>query len=450
MRFVNINVASFDAAKHSGAAAGRPTRARRSRRCARRWPTTASTRLERARGRRGARLAARSRGSCAAGHGPRPHQAAVIGAINEPPARPAWSSARPARPGDLHKLWRARDPDGRLPRRVRLLVHGLRDPRRHGRQARRARARRLRPGRRRLLPDDAGRARHRGRRGHRAHRRPRRQPRLRVDRRALALARLGRLRHALPLRAPTAALPLDARRSGPAAPLAASTSPPTPRASARACCARRPSTSCAPRSPRRRRTAGRWSSTSRSTATRACRATRAGGTCRSPRSPTTTPSAPRARSTSARGAAARVPGAMSDLLVRRAQRRPTTARSRRSRRSAGWDYVGFEVLALEPARRAARDRAREVCVVVVAGRVRRASEHGEWGLGGRVGRRSPGRPRPSTSRPARASRSTRARARSRSAGRRADGGAPRAARAGRRVEAETRGHGASSARSIRS
>ena len=36
-------------------------------------------------------------------------------------------------PGDLHKLWRTRDPQG-LPRRVRLLLHGLRGRRRHRRQ----------------------------------------------------------------------------------------------------------------------------------------------------------------------------------------------------------------------------------------------------------------------------------------------------------------------------
>ena len=41
-------------------------------------------------------------------------------------------------PGDLHKLWRARSPRP-VPRRVRLLLHGLRDPRRHRRAAGRAR-----------------------------------------------------------------------------------------------------------------------------------------------------------------------------------------------------------------------------------------------------------------------------------------------------------------------
>ena len=44
VRFVNINVAAFDAAKHSGAARSSPTRGWRSMRCARRWPASAPTR----------------------------------------------------------------------------------------------------------------------------------------------------------------------------------------------------------------------------------------------------------------------------------------------------------------------------------------------------------------------------------------------------------------------
>ena len=40
-------------------------------------------------------------------------------------------------PGDLHKLWRTRDPQG-LPRRIRLLLHGIRGGRRHRRQDGRA------------------------------------------------------------------------------------------------------------------------------------------------------------------------------------------------------------------------------------------------------------------------------------------------------------------------
>ncbi len=53
--------------------------------------------------------------------------------------------------------------------------------------------------------------------------------------------------------------------------------------------------------------------------------------------------------------------------------------------SAGWEYVGFEVLALAGGVTAERSCGeRELCVVVVGGTVDVASEHGEWtGLGGR-------------------------------------------------------------------
>jgi 5-deoxy-glucuronate isomerase len=53
--------------------------------------------------------------------------------------------------------------------------------------------------------------------------------------------------------------------------------------------------------------------------------------------------------------------------------------------SAGWEYVGFEVLALTAGVAAVRDTGeREVCVVVVAGTISVSSRHGDWdGLGGR-------------------------------------------------------------------
>ena len=57
-----------------------------------------------------------------------------------------------------------------LPRRVRLLVHGLRDRRRAGREDGRAGPRGVRAGRRRLLPDDGPGARDRDRRGLQARR----------------------------------------------------------------------------------------------------------------------------------------------------------------------------------------------------------------------------------------------------------------------------------------
>jgi 5-deoxy-glucuronate isomerase len=54
--------------------------------------------------------------------------------------------------------------------------------------------------------------------------------------------------------------------------------------------------------------------------------------------------------------------------------------------SAGWNHVGFEVLALAGGGTAERVcGSRELCVVVIAGIVHIASEHGEWfDLGGRA------------------------------------------------------------------
>jgi 5-deoxy-glucuronate isomerase len=53
--------------------------------------------------------------------------------------------------------------------------------------------------------------------------------------------------------------------------------------------------------------------------------------------------------------------------------------------SAGWSYVGFEVVRLRDGERLARETGeRELCLVVVEGRCDVRSEHGEWrGLGGR-------------------------------------------------------------------
>jgi 5-deoxy-glucuronate isomerase len=53
--------------------------------------------------------------------------------------------------------------------------------------------------------------------------------------------------------------------------------------------------------------------------------------------------------------------------------------------SAGWTYVGFEVLTLAPGVVAKRDtREREVCIVIVSGTATVNSEHGEFSdLGGR-------------------------------------------------------------------
>jgi 5-deoxy-glucuronate isomerase len=54
--------------------------------------------------------------------------------------------------------------------------------------------------------------------------------------------------------------------------------------------------------------------------------------------------------------------------------------------SAGWDYVGFEPLLLQPGAAAERDTGeRECCIVAIGGRIHVRSEHGDWrDLGGRL------------------------------------------------------------------
>jgi 5-deoxy-glucuronate isomerase len=77
---------------------------------------------------------------------------------------------------------------------------------------------------------------------------------------------------------------------------------------------------------------------------------------------------------------------MSELLVHPRATRAGGAILEVTPASAGWSYVGFEVLALEPgfvAPRATGDR--ELCVVVVHGTAHVGSEHGQWrDLGGRA------------------------------------------------------------------
>jgi 3D-(3,5/4)-trihydroxycyclohexane-1,2-dione acylhydrolase (decyclizing) len=113
VRFVNLNVAAFDAAKHSGLALTCDARAgldalrvalaghrvdadweRRAREEAAAWWDEVE-RLE------------------TAGHEPLPSQAEVIGAVNAAAGpRDVVVCAAGSMPGDLHKLWRARDPKG--------------------------------------------------------------------------------------------------------------------------------------------------------------------------------------------------------------------------------------------------------------------------------------------------------------------------------------------------
>jgi 3D-(3,5/4)-trihydroxycyclohexane-1,2-dione acylhydrolase (decyclizing) len=113
VRFVNMNVSEFDAAKHSG------------------LPLTCDARLgleglsEQLAGHRvsedweqrareeAAEWAEEVKRLVNAGHGPLPSQAEVIGAINDAAGETGVVvCAAGSAPGDLHKLWRARDPKG--------------------------------------------------------------------------------------------------------------------------------------------------------------------------------------------------------------------------------------------------------------------------------------------------------------------------------------------------
>ena len=104
-------------------------RARRAARRARRPPRRRG--VDRARGaRRPRRGPRRSRALVRAGHGPLPSQAEVIGAVNDAAGRARRGRLRgrldARRPAQA--VARARPRRQGLPRRVRLLVHGLRDP----------------------------------------------------------------------------------------------------------------------------------------------------------------------------------------------------------------------------------------------------------------------------------------------------------------------------------
>jgi len=77
---------------------------------------------------------------------------------------------------------------------------------------------------------------------------------------------------------------------------------------------------------------------------------------------------------------------MTDLLVRpREQPAANGTLLAITPESAGWGYVGFEILALEPGRVPRRSTdERELCVVVVEGVCIVRSRHGEWEIGGRA------------------------------------------------------------------
>jgi 3D-(3,5/4)-trihydroxycyclohexane-1,2-dione acylhydrolase (decyclizing) len=114
VRFVNVNVAAFDAAKHGGVAVEADARvaldalreALAGHRADDAWAERAAAEAK-AWDEEVARL-------YSAGHGPLPSQAEVIGAVNDAAGeRDVVVCAAGSMPGDLHKLWRATDPDGK-------------------------------------------------------------------------------------------------------------------------------------------------------------------------------------------------------------------------------------------------------------------------------------------------------------------------------------------------
>jgi 3D-(3,5/4)-trihydroxycyclohexane-1,2-dione acylhydrolase (decyclizing) len=113
VRFVNINVASFDAAKQAGVSvvADARTALEQLTGALAGWSSDPAYRA------RAGQLAARwdevVTAAYTRGHEPLPSQSEVIGAVNEASdPRDVVVCAAGSMPGDLHKLWRTRDPKG--------------------------------------------------------------------------------------------------------------------------------------------------------------------------------------------------------------------------------------------------------------------------------------------------------------------------------------------------
>ncbi len=113
VRFINCNITGFDAAKHAGIAVVGDARAIIDALAARLawWQVSGEYR---------ARATSLARdwdrvvhGAYHLGHGPLPAQSEVIGAVNDASSpRDVVVCAAGSMPGDLHKLWRTRDPKG--------------------------------------------------------------------------------------------------------------------------------------------------------------------------------------------------------------------------------------------------------------------------------------------------------------------------------------------------
>ncbi len=111
--FVNINVAAFDAAKQSGIAVTADARAALTALAQATAGWAASPGYQARAAQLAARWQATVTGAYALRHRPRPAQAEVIGVVNEVSgAGDIVLAAAGSLPGDLHKLWRARDVAG--------------------------------------------------------------------------------------------------------------------------------------------------------------------------------------------------------------------------------------------------------------------------------------------------------------------------------------------------
>jgi 3D-(3,5/4)-trihydroxycyclohexane-1,2-dione acylhydrolase (decyclizing) len=111
--FVNLNVAAADSAKHAGVAVVADARAG----LEALTDELAGWRVASGHSQRATRLAAEWDAAVQhaydLGHGPRPAQSEVIGAVNTGTGpRDVVVCAAGSMPGDLHKLWRTRDPKG--------------------------------------------------------------------------------------------------------------------------------------------------------------------------------------------------------------------------------------------------------------------------------------------------------------------------------------------------
>ena len=114
VRFVNVNVASPDAAKHAGLALEADARLALDGLRESLAGHRADPEWERRAADEAAAWGVEVERLCSTAHAPLPSQAEVIGAVNAAAGeRDVVVSAAGSMPGDLHKLWRSTDPDGK-------------------------------------------------------------------------------------------------------------------------------------------------------------------------------------------------------------------------------------------------------------------------------------------------------------------------------------------------